>query len=396
MKILHTSDWHLGRTLEQNSLHEAHTLYINHLIEVIEEHKVDALLVAGDVYDRALPNADTVALFDWALCELASRTRVIISSGNHDSPQRLGFGSKIFERGNVFLRTNVDDIIKPVVFGEGSDQVAVYGVPYLEPATTARQLRTLANLESEASPTQEHVIRLAADLVKQHAESNGYANTVFMSHAWFAGGESSDSERTLAVGGLAIVPLTVLDGFTYSALGHIHKPGAPAHNIRYSGSPLKFSFSETSHTKHSLLVDISNGEVAVTEIPTPVWREMADISGTLKELLTHEKFNEVEEHWIRANLLEMEIPANAMDKLRGRFPNIIKLKLPTLNAEFAPEIDVDTIDPFDLCCNFMEFTRGDTKPVTEWEKEQFNKAAQHASVDPHAQNVAIAASEESE
>lgn len=396
MKILHTSDWHLGRTLEQNSLHEAHTLYINHLIEVIEEHKVDALLVAGDVYDRALPNADTVALFDWALNELASRTRVIISSGNHDSPQRLGFGSKIFERGDVYLRTNIDDIINPVIFGEGAEQVAVYGVPYLEPALSARRLRELAGVESDASPTQEYVLRLAADIVKQHAENNGYANTVFMSHAWFAGGEASDSERNLAVGGLAIVPLTVLEGFTYSALGHIHKPGAPAHNIRYSGSPVKFSFSEVSHTKHSLLVDISNGEVTVTEIPTPVWREMADISGTLEALLTHEKFNDVQEHWIRANLLEMEIPANAMERLRGRFPNIIKLKLPTLNSEFAPVIDFETMDPVEFCCEFIDFTRGDTKPVTDWEKEQFNKAAQHASVDPYTRNVAASASEESE
>lgn len=395
MRILHTSDWHLGRTLEQNSLNEAHTLYIEHLIEVIEEHKVDALLVAGDVYDRALPNADTVALFDWALIELASRTRVIISSGNHDSPQRLGFGSKIFERGDVFLRTDIEDILNPVVFGEGEQQVAVYGVPYLEPALTARKLRELAGVQSDAAPTQEHVLRLASDVVKQHAEANGYTNTVFMSHAWFAGGESSDSERTLAVGGLAIVPLTVLDGFTYSALGHIHKPGAPTHNIRYSGSPIKFSFSETNHTKHSLLVDINNGTTTVTEIPTPVWREMADISGTLDELLTHEKFNDVQEHWVRANLLEMEIPANAMERLRVRFPNIIKLKLPALSSGAGPEIDLETVDPTDLCCQFLEFTRGETKPVTKWELEQFNKAAQHASVSINAESVTVSASEES-
>ena len=395
MRILHTSDWHLGRTLEQNSLHEAHTLFINHLIEVIEEHKVDALLVAGDVYDRALPNADTVALFDWALNELASRTRVIISSGNHDSPQRLGFGSSIFEKGDVYLRTGIDDILKPVVFGEGDEQVAVYGVPYLEPALSARKLRELSGVQSDAPPTQEHVLRLASGLVKKHAEANGYTNTVFMSHAWFAGGESSDSERTLAVGGLAIVPLTVLDGFTYSALGHIHKPGAPAHNIRYSGSPMKFSFSETNHTKNSLLVDISRGNVEVTEIPTPVWREMADISGTLDELLTLDKFNDVQDHWVRANLLEIEIPANAMERLRVRFPNIIKLKLPALNSEVGPDIDVETVDPVDLCCHFIEFTRGETKPVSKWEKEQLNKAVQHASVAIHAESVTAPTSEAS-
>jgi exonuclease SbcD len=216
-----------------------------------------------------------------------------------------------------------------------------------------------------------------------------------MSHAWFAGGESSDSERTLAVGGLAIVPLTVLDGFTYSALGHIHKPGAPAHNIRYSGSPMKFSFSETNHTKNSLLVDISRGNVEVTEIPTPVWREMADISGTLDELLTLDKFNDVQDHWVRANLLEIEIPANAMERLRVRFPNIIKLKLPALNSEVGPDIDVETVDPVDLCCHFIEFTRGETKPVSKWEKEQLNKAVQHASVAIHAESVTAPTSEAS-
>lgn len=393
MKLLHTSDWHLGRTLEQNSLHEAHELYINHLVDVIKEHQVDAILVAGDVYDRALPNSETVSLFDWALNQLAAHTKVIISSGNHDSPQRLGFGSKIFERGNVYLRTAVDDILSPVVVGDGPDQVAVYGIPYLEPALTAHRLRELSGVDSKVAPTQEHVLRIAANLVRNHATSHGYANTVFMSHAWFAGGEKSDSERTLAVGGLDIVPLNVLDGFTYSALGHIHKPGAPAHNIRYSGSPLKFSFSEEKHVKHSLLVEISNGNVSVSEVPTPVWREMASISGTLHDLLTNEAHTKIENHWIRAELEEMEIPAHAMERLRSRFPNIIKLRLPTLSTDSAPDIRIDDISSFDLCCQFIDFTRGETKPVTEWEKKQFEKAVQVSLLDPSARSAEFAASQ---
>lgn len=379
MRILHTSDWHLGRNLETHSLYEAQSQYLDHLVEVIKENKVDLLIVAGDVYDRAQPNAETIDLLDKGLSKLVPLTKVFITSGNHDSPQRLGFGSKFMESSGLYLRTSVSNILNPLVIEENYETTAIYGIPYLEPAFTIDQLCELTSTDrSHAVASHQTVMQMATDLIRKHASENGYTNTVVVSHAWFAGEEPITSERSLAVGGLANVSVSTLKDFTYSALGHIHKPMEISQNIHYCGTPMKFSFSEVSHTKHSLLVDIVGGNAAVKEIPTPVWREMAEIEGTLDEMLTSTAHAGLENHWIKATLKQLEIPSHAMERLRARFPNIVKLVLPQVDTKAGKEVDFEHLDLVEFCCDFVNFSRGETKPVDEWEKQMIQAATEEA------------------
>lgn len=221
---------------------------------------------------------------------------------------------------------------------------------------------------SDAVTSHQTVIQLATDLIRSDVSQKGFTNSVVVSHAWFAGAEESDSERSLAIGGLANVAISTLRDFTYSALGHIHKPMELASNIFYCGTPMKFSFSEVNHVKHSLLVEVKSGKVKVEEIPTPVWREMADISGTLEELLTSKEHDGLENRWIRATLKQLEIPAHAMDQLRTRFPNIIKLVLPQIGTNAGDQINFKELDLVDFCCDFVNFSRGETRSVDDWEK----------------------------
>lgn len=386
MKLLHTSDWHIGRTLEKNSLEDAHALYFDHLVEIVQEHNVDALLVSGDVYDRALPSAESIAVLDSVLRRLVPLTKVIITSGNHDSAQRLGFNGHFTELAGLHYRTTIEGIARPVLLEKDGETVAVYGIPYLEPATSlAAVMELCGTTEKPESATHQSVLKIVLDFIREHAQHNGYANTVIMSHAWFAGAAGSESERTIAVGGLENVPLDYLDGFTYAALGHIHKPHDLRPHVHYSGSPIKFSFSEINQTKVSLLVDIADGLNSVTKIETPVFREMVHLEGTLEDLLTNEAHEPYTGHWVRAKLTMNELPAHAMDNLRQRFPFILKLELPQVGTEVGKLQNVHEMSPEDFCCGFLDFARGETRPVTDWEREQIHAAAAAVSVAEVAQ-----------
>jgi exonuclease SbcD len=320
VRILHTSDWHLGRSFHRVGMLEHQAGFVDHLIEVVEAEAVDLVVVAGDVYDRALPHVDAVALADEALARLASsRASVVISSGNHDSAQRLGFSSRLIDAAGVYIRTDPAGVGRPVLLSDAYGEVAVHALPYLDPVALHEPWR-LAVRSHEAAVT-EAMRRVRADL----AERPGIRSVV-LAHAFVAGATPSDSERDISVGGISIVPTSLFDGVTYTALGHLHGRQVLTETVRYSGSPLAYSFSEAAHVKGSWLVDLGRERMeAVDFVEAPVPRALARLSGTLDDLLDDPAHTWAEQAWVQATLTDPQRPASAMERLQTRFPHTLEI-----------------------------------------------------------------------
>ncbi|GFH34779.1 exonuclease SbcCD subunit D [Streptomyces pacificus] len=325
MRFLHTSDWHLGRSFHRVSLLGAQKAFLDHLVATARAHDVDALLVAGDVYDRAVPPLAAVELFDDVLHRLADAgVPTVMISGNHDSARRLGVASGLIGRAGIHLRTDPAGCATPVVLRDGHGDVAFYGLPYLEPALVREEFGTGAGHEAVLGAAME---RVRADL----AERAPGTRSVVLAHAFVAGGEPSDSERDITVGGVAAVPAALFDGADYTALGHLHGCQTVDERVRYSGSPLAYSFSESRHRKTMWLVELGPaGEIAAERLDCPVPRPLARIEGRIEDLLADPALARHEEAWVEATLTDPVRPADPMARLTTRFPH-------TLSLVFAPE-----------------------------------------------------------
>ena len=331
MRILHTSDWHLGRSFHRVGLLDAQASFVDHLLETIEAERVDLVLVAGDVYDRALPPVDAVELADEAFARLASsRARVVVTSGNHDSQVRLGFNSRLADAAGVHFRTRWQEVGTPVVLEDAHGPVVVHGLPYLEPDAVR---------EPWALPARSHEAALDAAMTRVREDLTGRrdARSVVMAHAFVAGNPdsapdmASESERDISVGGVQIAPTRLFDGVDYTALGHLHGRHTLSDTVRYSGSPLAYSFSEATHTKGSWLVELGPRGVESAEfVPAPVPRRLATVRGHLDDLLADPAHAAVEGAWLQVTLTDPRRPMHAMERLRERFPH-------TLLLGFEPE-----------------------------------------------------------
>ncbi|MGW6458135.1 exonuclease SbcCD subunit D [Streptomyces sp. NPDC055078] len=344
MRILHTSDWHLGRSLHRVSMLDAQAAFLDHLVATVREHEVDAVVVAGDVYDRAVPPLSAVELFDRALHRLAAeRVPTVMISGNHDSARRLGVGAALIGRAGIHLRTDPAGCGTPVLLADGHGEVAFYGLPYLEPALVKDEFRT-GRAQHEAVVAAA-MGRVRADLA---ARPDGTRSLV-VAHAFVAGGQESDSERDITVGGVAAVPAGVFHGVDYVALGHLHGSQTITERVRYSGSPLAYSFSEAAHRKTMWLVDLgAGGEIAAERVDCPVPRPLARLRGRLGELLADPALTGHEQSFIEATLTDPVRPTEPMARLTARFPH-------TLSLVFEPERAED-----DTVTSYAERLRGRT------------------------------------
>ncbi|MFH9602806.1 exonuclease SbcCD subunit D [Streptomyces rochei] len=326
MRLLHTSDWHLGRAFYRVNMLGAQAGFIDHLVDTVREHDVEAVVVSGDVYDRAVPPLAAVELFDDALHRLAALgVPTVMISGNHDSARRLGVGAGLIDRAGIHLRTDPAGCGTPVVLHDAHGDVAFYGLPYLEPALVKTEFGV-------DKPGHEAVLAAAMDRVR--ADLAGRApgtRSVVLAHAFVTGGEPSDSERDITVGGVAAVPRGVFDGVDYVALGHLHGCQTLTERVRYSGSPLPYSFSEAAHRKSTWIVDLdAAGEVTAERVDCPVPRPLARLRGTLDELLADPELTAHEEAWVEATLTDPVRPADPMARITDRFPH-------TLSLAFDPE-----------------------------------------------------------
>ncbi len=396
MRILHTSDWHLGRTLHGVDLLEHQAAHVDHLVELTRSEGVDAVLVAGDVYDRAIPPVDAVSLLSDAVTRLAEHAHVVLTPGNHDSATRLGFGDRLMRSG-VHLRTRVPDVGTPVVLGPrpgggpaGHDEppLLVYALPYLDPDAARYALadggEPVADGSAVVPLARSHeavmgaaVRRVGADLARRRAEQ--VVRAVVVGHAFVVGGQGSESERDIRVGGVDAVPAATFGGWglDYVALGHLHGPqrvvvpevsretsGQDGTTIaRYSGSPLAFSFSETHQRKSTALVDLDrlteDPDGAVELVPAPVPRRLAELTGTLEDLLGARGEPHLDD-WLRVVVTDTARPAELYARVKARFPHALQV---THRPPRPVEREVVTAvgpgrDPLDVARDFVEHVSG--------------------------------------
>lgn len=333
MRLLHTSDWHLGRSFHRVDLIDAQRDFLTWLIATAVDRKVDAVLVSGDIFDRAVPSVDAVTLASWVLAEFSRRSiPVILIAGNHDSATRLGFASDLVEVSGIYMRHRTSDIDRPVTLSDQDGPVHIFAIPYLDPDVVHGELKT--------GRSHADVLTAAMDRIREQlADEPG--RSVVLAHAFITGGTPSDSERDIRVGGVGDAPASLFNGVDYVALGHLHGAqqvtGSSA-TIRYSGSPLAFSFSEIGHLTSVTLVEIdSSGQVEHSLIPTPVPRPVAKISGRLSQLLTDPTLTDHEGSWLHVTLTDERRPDAPMEQLRERFPHVLVM-------EFRPDSPLVTVD----------------------------------------------------
>ncbi|QIK76473.1 exonuclease SbcCD subunit D [Nocardioides piscis] len=377
MRILHTSDWHLGRSFHREGLLGHQGVFMDHLLEVVDSERVDVVVVAGDIYDRALPPVDAVHLADETLARLAaSRATVVVTSGNHDSARRLGFGSRLIDASGVFLRTDARTVGTPVLLGDEHGEVAFHPLPYLDPT---------AMLEPWALPARSHEVVLGEAMRRVRADlsTRPRVRSVVLAHAFVAGAAPSESERDISVGGVSRVPTSVFDGIDYVALGHLHGQHTLAEAIRYSGSPLAYSFGEASQVKGSWLVDLgATGVSAAHFIEAPVPRRLACLTGELESLLTDTALERHQDAWLQVTLTDRLRPAQAMERLRRRFPHTLVLAFAPAGGSPTPTPHArdDGRSDHDITLDFVKDLRG--VPATPSESALLRAAVDACCEDP--------------
>jgi exonuclease SbcD len=380
MRMLHTSDWHLGRTLHRADLRAGQAAFLDHLVETVRSEKIDAVLVAGDVYDRAIPPVDAVALCEDALFRIRDAgARVVVISGNHDSARRLGFASSLVDAAGVYLRTRVGALAQPVLLEDRHGPVAVYGIPFLEPDAVRADLPPGPE-EPPASRGHVGVLTRAAASIRADLATRDPARSVVMAHAWVTGGQPSESERDISVGGVGRVPASLFDGFGYTALGHLHGPQTLGERLRYSGSPLPYSFSEARQAKGSWLVDLgADGTVAVERVPAPPFRRLSVLRGTLADLVTSPAYTGYEDDFVSVVLTDTARPDGAMDQLRRRFPHVLVLAFEPEGGDATAASYRSRVagrDDLAIAAEFVGHVRN--SPVTEGERTLLAAAFEQA------------------
>ncbi|WP_045376878.1 exonuclease SbcCD subunit D [Vibrio campbellii] len=336
MKFIHTSDWHLGRQFHNVSLLDDQQAVLDQLIQYIENNPVDAVVVAGDIYDRSVPPTIAIELLNKVVKRICGElnTPMILISGNHDGAQRLGFGSEQMKNAGLHIISNFEDMLTPVVIEtESTGQVAFYGMPYNDP----EQVR-FAYQEPVSTHDQAHKL-LAEKIAEQFQPEQ---RNVLVSHCFVDGAIESESERPLSIGGSDRVSHEHFLNFDYVALGHLHQPQKKGEEyIRYSGSLMKYSFGEQNQKKGFTLVEIDqNGFVSAEHIDLAAPHEMRIVEGELEQVIEQGKTDPKNEDYLLVRLMDKHAILNPMEKLRTVYPNVLHLEKPGMligvEQEMAP------------------------------------------------------------
>jgi exonuclease SbcD len=323
MRVLHTSDWHVGRMFHGRDLLADQEAVLCGLADLVEDERIDVVVVSGDLYDRAVPSGEAVSACTRVLKAIrAAGAELVVTPGNHDSAARLGAFGEFTSAGGLHLRTRIAELHQPVRLTDQHGPVALYGIPFLEPEP-ARQALGSPDAKGHAGVLSEAMRRVRADLATQPDGTR----SVVLAHAFITGGEPCSSERTIAVGGIEHVPASVFDGVDYVALGHLHGPQQLAEHLRYSGSPLAYSFSEARQRKSVWLVELDAGGLAgVERRQLPVPRQLGALTGTLDELLTDSRHEPLTDHFLSIELTDPVRPTDALRRLQERFPHAVHLE----------------------------------------------------------------------
>ena len=319
MKLIHLSDLHIGKKVNGFSMIEDQKSILIKILGIIEEVKPDGVIIAGDIYDKGIPPAEAVTLFDDFLYKLSEKElKVFIISGNHDSAERLSFGSRIMSGNNIFISPVFKGKIAPVTCSDDYGDINFYLLPFIKPIDVRRRF---GEMGLDSSLSYSDAVRIAVDKM----EVDPAQRNVIVTHQFVIGAEKSDSEEPCSVGGTDEVSADVFDIFDYTALGHIHGPQSIGKDtIRYCGTPLKYSFSEEHHQKSVTVVELKEkGNITVETIDLCPKREMRTIEGKFEDVYSMDFYTE---DYVQVNLTDDEPTPNALRKLRGVYPNIMILK----------------------------------------------------------------------
>ena len=331
MKILHSSDWHIGRTFHGNPTLGHLTEVLCALVQVVRDEQVDVVVVAGDIFDSATPAADSYDVLTAALRGIREAgAQIVLTSGNHDSATRLGFNSGFTGLAGVHILTRHDELDRPITIDDEFGPVHFYGIPYLEPSIV-RSAYPEVELRSHEQTLGFAMARIRDDLARRGGRS------VVLSHAFIADVPASDGlERDITAGGLDVVPLSIFDGPDYVALGHIHGRAELSTRARYSGAPLHYSFSEASKPRGAWLVRLdADGLEQVDWVELPVPRPLVVLTGELEHLLSDPGYLAHEREWVSAVITDTVRPMDAMRRLQQRFPYAAHL-------EYRPDVLAET------------------------------------------------------
>jgi exonuclease SbcD len=349
MKFIHTSDWHIGRQFHNVSLLEDQQHVLNQLIEYIKSEDVDALVIAGDIYDRSLPPANAVELLDEVLKSICMDLNIpiILIPGNHDSAERVRFGAKQMKESGLHIIGNLNGVLEPAVIEIKGVEVAFYGIPYCEPL----MVRDTFDVDVKSYDDAHSYL---VDEIK-NVMSDKQVN-VLISHCFIDGASESDSERPLQIGGADRVSYQPCVDFDYVALGHLHSPQYKGEkHIRYSGSIMKYSFSEQNQKKGVTLVEVDQtGLVEQTHLTLKPLRDMRVIDGELSSILEKGKVDPNNEDYLLVRLTDKHAILDPMGKLRSVYPNVLHLEKPGMLETNTTKLKQDLLKQGELAM-FKDF-----------------------------------------
>ena len=345
MKLIHLSDLHIGKRVNETSMIEDQAYILDRIIEIIESEYADAVLIAGDVYDKSVPSAEAVMLFDDFLCRLAKMNLpTLIISGNHDSPERLAFGNRLMEGSGIYISSVYDGNIQPITLRDSYGDVDFWLLPFIKPAHVKRYFPD-AGIESYTDALRTAIKQMNVDTSKRN---------VLVTHQFVTGAATCESEE-ISVGGSDNVDAAVFDGFDYVALGHLHGPqNIISNHIRYCGSPLKYSFSEVGHYKSVTVAELlGKGSLQLSTPALIPLRDMRQIRGRFEDVTASARqLGESAADYVHVILTDEEDIPEAIGKLRMVFPNLLKLSYDNtrtrLNRNIDPAEDVQKKSPLEL------------------------------------------------
>ncbi|MBT3204838.1 MAG: exonuclease SbcCD subunit D [Gammaproteobacteria bacterium] len=327
MKFIHTSDWHIGRQFHNVSLLDDQSYVLDQLIQYIKQESVDALIIAGDIYDRSIPPATAVELLDKILKTICVdlSVPVILIPGNHDSAERLRFAANQLKQSGLYILGDLGNVTEPVIIQNKHESLCFYGIPYNDPEHVRNQFNVDLSGYEQA---HAYLIKLIEDN-KDEQSAN-----IIISHCFVDGAEESESERPLSIGGADRISASLFKGFDYVALGHLHGPQYKNEQyIRYSGSLLKYSFSEQNQHKGVTLVEFDDNTLKeITHLPLSPLHDMRIIEGELEEILQQGRVDPNAEDYLLVRLTDTHAILDAMGKLRVVYPNVLHLEKPGLMA----------------------------------------------------------------
>ncbi len=361
MKLIHLSDLHLGKRVNEYSMLEDQEYILKSIVKIIDDEKPNGVIIAGDVYDKSVPSAEAVSLFDDFLVALAKRKLdVFVISGNHDSPERIAFGSRIMDAGGIHLSPVYNGTIEPIRLEDEFGDFYVYMLPFVKPANVRRFF------EEEDISTYTDAIGCAI----RHMNVDSEKRNVLVTHQFVTGASRSDSEE-ISVGGADNVDASVFDGFDYVALGHLHSPqNCSSDRIRYCGTPLKYSFSEAKDKKSVTVIEMSEkGNISYRLINLIPKHDLIELKGTYDELTSRSYYQNTswQEDYTHITLTDEEDVPDAIGKLRAIYHRLMKLdydnKRTRSSAEITGASDMERKSPFELFSEFYELQNN--QPMNE-------------------------------